>query len=91
MEFTIEIINTGASAAEGVTLEDMIPENTTFVEIVDSTVSPAPVYSVSEDKLTWTGDIGFDSTGIIRFSVLVDDEFSGIISNTAVVDHPDIA
>ncbi len=90
LEFTIEIINTGAYAAEGVTLEDMIPENTTFVEIVDSTVSPAPVYSVSEDKLTWTGDIGFDSTGIIRFSVLVDGGFSGIISNTAVVDHPDI-
>ena len=90
LEFTIEIINTGANAAEGVTLEDVIPENTSFDAIGVTTVSPAPVYSALEDKLTWTGNIGFDSTGLISFSVLVDAEFSGIISNTAVINHPDI-
>ena len=88
LTYTIEIRNTGAYAASGVTLEDPIPANTTYNGGATASAGPAPTFSAG--KLAWTGDVGFDSTVVVRFSVKVALGFSGAITNTAVIRHPQI-
>jgi len=89
LEYLIEIVNTGAYTAEGVTLEDNIPNFTTFTGKTNSSQPPSPSYT--DDVLSWNGTVGFDSVVVITFSVDVDPGYAGIISNTAVIDHPQIA
>jgi uncharacterized repeat protein (TIGR01451 family) len=89
LDYVIEIRNTGAYAAEGATLIDAIPDNTTYkLGSADATVG-TPV--VAGGTLTWVGDVGFDSTVVVSFSVDVAAGFSGQVRNTAVINHPLIA
>ena len=88
LEYVIEIVNTGAYTAEGVMLEDFIPNHTTFTGRMGASVSPEPVFV--DGVLTWVGTIGFDTSEIITFSVDVISDYSGIISNTAMINHPQI-
>ena len=66
-------------------LSDVIPANTTYNNDVTSSQPPAPVFANGE--LTWQGDVAFDSTVVIEFSVDVDMSFSGSITNVAVIDQ----
>jgi uncharacterized repeat protein (TIGR01451 family) len=85
LEYTIEIINTGAYTGENTSFSDLIPANTTYNNDATSSVLPDPVFAAG--TLTWAGDVGFDSKAIIRFSVTVDPIYEGPISNTAIIDH----
>jgi uncharacterized repeat protein (TIGR01451 family) len=87
--YTIEIRNTGAYTAVGATLTDVIPENTTYGGDAQASVFPQP--AVSAGTLTWMGDVGFDSTVVVSFSVAVDATFGGTVRNTAIISHPLIA
>jgi uncharacterized repeat protein (TIGR01451 family) len=89
LKYRIEILNTGAAAAAGVTLADLIPAHTSYLGDAQASAGPAP--SVSGNLLTWTGDVGFDSSVLINFSVKVEAAFAGTITNTAVISHPLIA
>jgi uncharacterized repeat protein (TIGR01451 family) len=89
LNYQIEVLNTGATAAAGVTLADLIPANTTYKGNAQANAGPAP--TVSNGKLTWKGDVGFDSSVLISFSVKVDAAFVGTITNTAVISQPQIA
>ena len=88
LHYRIEIINTGAWQADGVTMVDALPVNVTYNNNAESSVYPQPVFS--QGALTWNGDVGFDQRVVISFSVDVDEGFSGEISNTATITHPDI-
>ena len=88
LQYVIEIVNTGAYIAEDVTLEDQIPNHTSYNDDVVSSESPAP--SVADGVLTWNGTVGFDSSVVITFSVDVESEYVGVISNTAVINQPSI-
>jgi uncharacterized repeat protein (TIGR01451 family) len=88
LHYQIEILNTGAAAAEGATLADLIPAHTSYQS--DAQASSGTT-NVSGALLTWRGDVGFDSSVLISFSVKVDAGFIGTITNTAVISHPLIA
>ena len=89
LDYVIEIRNTGAYVAEGATLSDAIPDNTTYKPGSAGASVGTPV--VAGGTLTWVGDVAFDSTVVVSFSVDVATGFSGQVRNTAVISHPLIA
>ncbi len=90
LEYVIEIVNTGAYQADGVSLLDEIPANTAYVG-GSAVASSGPNPVVAGGVLSWSGNVGFDSSVTITFSVKVTQDFSGIIENSAEINHPMIA
>jgi uncharacterized repeat protein (TIGR01451 family) len=87
LEYSIEILNTGAYSASDVTLEDAIPSNTNYNDDVQSSAQPNPEFT--DGVITWgPGEIGFDDSVVITFSVTITDGYEGIISNIAVISDP---
>jgi len=86
--YNLEILNTGAYTASDVTLWDAIPENTSYNgDVWSSMQPPAPVYS--DGVILWEhGEVGFDSSVVITFSLTVTPGYEGTISNIAVVTDP---
>jgi uncharacterized repeat protein (TIGR01451 family) len=89
LTYTIDIRNTGAYTAAGTILTDTIPLGSTYNGDAWSSVAPTPV--VTGGVLTWQGDVGFDATVVVTFSVSVAPTLTGIVSNTAVIANPEIA
>jgi uncharacterized repeat protein (TIGR01451 family) len=90
LNYSIEIVNTGAYAAQDVTLVDAIPTHTTYNDDVWSSAPPTPV--ISDGVIQWQhGVVGFDASVVITFSVTVTPGYEGIVSNTAVISDPAIA
>lgn len=83
--YTVEIRNTGAYTAAGTTLTDRLPPHVSYND--DAWASHAPVPTVENDVLSWTGDVGFDETVLVTYSVTIDDSFSGTLTNTAVISQ----
>ena len=83
--YEIEIRNTGAYTATGVALSDPIPANTSYNGDAAASVNPQPTFSGGE--VQWQGDVGFDETVIVSFSVDVDAGFDGAVDNTAEITH----
>jgi uncharacterized repeat protein (TIGR01451 family) len=79
--YEIEIRNTGAYTAFGAALTDAIPNGTSYNGDAQSSVYPFP--TVSDGVLTWAGDVGFDSTVLVNFSVSVPPAFA-MASTTAL-------
>jgi uncharacterized repeat protein (TIGR01451 family) len=86
--YRIEIRNTGAYTAENVTLSDPLPAHTTYND--DAQASRGDNPSFSNGTLTWEGQVGFDETVVVMFSVDVQADYMGPITNTAVIDQPQI-
>jgi len=86
LHYTIEIRNTGAYMAEGVTFVDAIPANTIYNN--DAHASTTQGFTYSAGVLDWVGDVGFDSSVFINFSVTISPTFAGVIQNQAVINHP---
>ncbi len=90
LEYNLEILNTGAYTASDVTLMDTIPTSTTLYGEIRSSAPTTPVFT--DGMLLWEhGVVGFDTAVAITFSVVVTDEYFGVISNTAVISDPMIA
>jgi uncharacterized repeat protein (TIGR01451 family) len=90
LEYSLEILNTGAYTASDVTLVDVIPNHTFYNEDVRSSASPSPVFTGG--MITWEhGVVGFDDSVFITFSVTVTPGYVGIVSNTAIISDPMIA
>jgi len=88
LDYEIEIRNTGAYTAAGATLTDVIPDYTTYNNDAQASVG-TPAFDGT--MVTWTGDVGFDGTVVVSFSVDVDPTFLGTVRNTAVISQPLIA
>ncbi|MEJ2707915.1 MAG: hypothetical protein P8074_09925 [Anaerolineales bacterium] len=89
LDFVVEILNTGAYRADGVQFTDQMPEHTTFVPgSAESSVAPVPTFDAGSGTLTWTGNVGFDSSVLITFSVNVETSYAGEIVNQALIEHP---
>ncbi len=86
LEYSLEIVNTGAYQALDVSLVDVIPNHTTYNNDV------TPPASFSDGAIRWQhGVVGFDSSVLIKFSVTVAQGYQGLITNTAVISDPMIA
>ena len=88
--YTIEIVNTGAYTAEDVTLVDVFHADTVYNGDAWSSVPPTTL-DVVGNVLTWVGNVGFDATTVVTFSVTAPPTLSGTVQNTAVISHPLIA
>ena len=85
--YTVEIRNTGAYRAEKTHFSDQIPAHTDYVQN-SAKSSAGGNFSVSNGILNWTGTVEFDSSVVISFNVnVVDTEFVGVITNTAVISQ----
>ena len=89
LQYVIEIRNTGAYAAEGARLTNVIPNNTTYND--DAWASSYEVLTYTNGLLLWEGDVGFDANVVISFSVTVSPIFEGLVQNAAVIEHDLIA
>ncbi|MGD2078815.1 MAG: hypothetical protein PVH18_10550, partial [Chloroflexota bacterium] len=89
LSYIIEIRNTGAYTAAGTTLSDSLPAGTAYNG--DASASAGITPTVSGGVLRWEGDVGFDDTVSIRYSLGISPAFSGTLRNTAVISHPLIA
>jgi len=90
LEYSLEILNTGAYPASDVTLTDTIPSHTVYNDDAQSSALPAPTYK--DGVISWGhGVVGFDDSVVITFSVTVTPGYEGIVSNTAVISDPLIA
>lgn len=89
LTYVIEIANTGAYTAVDTMLTDVIPAETTYND--DLQASVPSTHTFVGGVLSWQGDVGFDATTVVSFSVTVDPAFSGVVRNAAVISHPLIA
>ncbi len=85
LTYTIHVVNSSPVPLAGVQVNDIMPwENTTYQR--DAQVSAGDLIS-DIVSLSWTGDLAPNSQELITFTVLVDDGFSGPLTNTAIIEH----
>ncbi len=92
LTYTITVRNTGNDAYEGITIEDEIPEHTTYVA-----GSASHNGELVDGELVWTINLGVGEQVAVSFKVLVGDALEGVeaIRNVATVtggdpDDPEI-
>jgi uncharacterized repeat protein (TIGR01451 family) len=89
LTFTVHVVNSGPLPLTGVTVEDLLPwESTTYLR--DAVASAGSVLS-DIVSVHWTGDVDAFSAELVTFTVRVDPGYQGEIANTAVISHPDLA
>jgi uncharacterized repeat protein (TIGR01451 family) len=85
LTYTVNVVNSGPSPLEGVQVHDLFPwEDSTYQ--LNATASAGELIS-DIISLDWVGDLAPYSSEQITFTVLVDDEFQGPITNTAYISH----
>ncbi len=87
--YVVELRNTGAYTAVDTTWRDPLPPGTTYGGDAASSAGPPPQFFSGE--LSWTGDVGFDASVFISFSVDLTPGFFGTVLNTAVVSQAQLA
>ncbi len=84
IRYTVTIPNTGTQDAAGVEFADSIPVHTAYVANSVNASAGTAVYSSTDKKIVWTGDIAAGSSITIRFDVTVD---SGITPGTVLYNQ----
>lgn len=88
LTYFVHVVNSSPISLYNVTVEDLLPwEATTYQR--NARVSSGQLIS-DIVSLHWTGDVGAYSEEVITLTVLVDPGYSGAITNTAVISHPDL-
>ncbi len=85
LTYEVHLVNSSALSLKGVTAHDVLPwADSTFLR--DATASAGALVSdiVSID---WQGDIDPFSSVVLTGSVLVDEDYSGTLTNTVVISH----
>jgi uncharacterized repeat protein (TIGR01451 family) len=85
LTYTVHVVNSGPSNLSGVKVHDLLPwQNSTYQR--DAVASAGRIISdiVSID---WTGSVAPYSSQLITFTVLVDKDFQGPLTNTATIKH----
>jgi uncharacterized repeat protein (TIGR01451 family) len=85
LTYWVEIRNTGAYQGVGTIMRDAIPVGTTYND--DAQASEVGDFTYADGLLTWVGDVGFDSTIVISFSVTTAPDLIGKVRNTAVISQ----
>jgi len=76
LDYTIFVENTGNSDALNVSVLDLIPWRTTYVE---DSATGGLVYEEDDNQMSWSGDVGPDENKLFSFKVLLD-ELSGLFT-----------
>ena len=89
LTYHLHIVNTGPADLEGVTVYDLLPWETTTYQR-DAVASAGAIIS-DIVSFHWTGDVAAFSSEVLTFTVLVDPDYFGYITNTATISHPRLA
>jgi uncharacterized repeat protein (TIGR01451 family) len=88
LTYTIHVVNSGPYNLANVSVYDILPwEWSTYHR--DAVVTSGEIIS-DIVSFRWNGDVDAFSAEIITLTVLVDEDFQGVISNTAVISHADL-
>jgi uncharacterized repeat protein (TIGR01451 family) len=85
LTYTVHVVNSGPYDLSAVKVTDIFPwEHSTFQR--DAVASGG---SLTSDivSLIWTGDVASEDEQLITFTVVVDDFFEGVLTNTATISH----
>jgi uncharacterized repeat protein (TIGR01451 family) len=89
LTYYLHIANTGPVNLAGVTVTDLLPwQSTTYQR--DAIASAGQIIS-DIVSLHWSGDVAAFSTEVVTFTVSVDPEYFGYITNTATISHSRLA
>jgi uncharacterized repeat protein (TIGR01451 family) len=85
LTYHLHIVNSGAYSLYGVAVYDKLPwQFSTYQR--DAVASAGQIMS-DIVSIRWTGDVAPFSSEVVTFTVLVDPDFKGPITNTAVITH----
>jgi uncharacterized repeat protein (TIGR01451 family) len=89
LTYTLHIVNSSPLPLSGVMVYDYLPwQSSTYQR--NAVTSAGDVVS-DIVSIQWTGDVAPLSSEVITFTVLVDPDYQGAITNTAVISHPELA
>lgn len=88
LTYVLHIVNSSALSLTGVTVSDTLPwQSSTYQR--DAVASAGQVVS-DIVSVHWSGDVAAFASELVTFTVLVDPDFEGAITNTAVISHPSL-
>jgi uncharacterized repeat protein (TIGR01451 family) len=88
LTYTLHVVNSGPYDLSDVQVSDIFPwENTTYQR---DAVASGGKLSSDIVSLVWDGDVDSYSEQLITFTVVVDDFFEGVVTNTATISHPSL-
>lgn len=88
LTYYLHIVNSSPLSLTDVMVYDYLPwQSSTYQR--DAVASAGDVVS-DIVSIQWTGDVDAFSSEVVTLTVLVDEDFSGPITNTTVISHPDL-
>jgi uncharacterized repeat protein (TIGR01451 family) len=85
LTYVVHVVNSGPYNLSGVQVSDIFPwEDTTYQR---DAVASAGELTDDIVSFEWTGDVASYSEQLITFTVVVDDFFEGVVTNTATITH----
>ncbi|HDQ73408.1 MAG TPA: DUF11 domain-containing protein [Chloroflexi bacterium] len=88
LTYTLHIVNSSALTATDVLVYDELPwEASTYQR--DAVASSGTIVS-DIVSIRWEGDVGPFSSELVTFTVLVDEDYQGPITNTATISNADL-
>jgi uncharacterized repeat protein (TIGR01451 family) len=88
LTYFLHIVNSAPLTATDVTIYDYLPWRSTTYQR-DAVASGGEVVS-DIVSIEWTGDVAPLSSEILTFTSLVDHDYQGAVTNTAVISNPDL-
>ena len=88
LTYTVYMVNSSPAALQDVTVEDVFPWEHSIYQR-DAVASSGSLIS-DIVSLSWIGDLAPNSQELITLTVLVDPDFSGVLTNTATIAHPSL-
>jgi uncharacterized repeat protein (TIGR01451 family) len=86
--YTLHVVNSGALTASNVIVYDDLPwEPSTYQR--DAVATNGTIVS-DIVSIRWEGDVGPFSSEIVTFTVLVDEDYQGPLTNTATISNVDL-
>jgi uncharacterized repeat protein (TIGR01451 family) len=88
LTYYLHIVNSSPLLLHGVTVYDQLPwQHSTYQR--DAVASAGQIVS-DVVSIRWVGDVAPLSSEVVTFTVLVDPDYQGAITNTATISHPDL-
>jgi uncharacterized repeat protein (TIGR01451 family) len=88
LTYYLHIVNSSPLSLTGITVDDTLPwQSSTYQR--DAVASAGTVTS-DIVSIRWEGDVAGLSSEVVTFTVLVDADYRGPVTNTAVISHPDL-
>jgi hypothetical protein len=78
-------------AGQAITLDDPVPDGTSYIQNSASVEPPVGTLTTSESQIAWTGTLSAEMSVEIRFQFLVETNATKVIKNVADLRVVDVA